>query len=62
VLYAISDEYHQSFVANRHPQATDVLIDACGAATALLIVALLLQRSKKQTESVISSPLSVVDE
>jgi len=38
VLYAISDEYHQSFVALRHPQATDVLIDACGAATALLLL------------------------
>ncbi|HET9224526.1 MAG TPA: VanZ family protein [Roseiflexaceae bacterium] len=38
VIYAISDEWHQSFVAGRHPQATDVLIDACGAATALLVV------------------------
>lgn len=38
VLYAISDEFHQSFVALRHPAARDVLIDACGAATALLIV------------------------
>jgi VanZ family protein len=41
VVYAISDEWHQSFVSNRHPQATDVLIDACGAATALLIAWLL---------------------
>jgi VanZ family protein len=38
VLYAISDEYHQSFVALRHPEARDVVIDACGAATALLII------------------------
>jgi VanZ family protein len=37
VLYASSDEWHQSFVPNRHPQVTDVLIDACGAATGLLI-------------------------
>ncbi|MBK9945278.1 MAG: VanZ family protein [Kouleothrix sp.] len=36
-LYAISDEYHQSFVANRHPAVRDVIIDACGAATALLL-------------------------
>jgi VanZ family protein len=43
-LYASSDEWHQSFVANRHPAATDVLIDACGAATALLIVWLLRRR------------------
>ena len=38
VLYACSDELHQSFVANRHPAARDVVIDACGAATALLLV------------------------
>src|SRR3954469_4439695 len=33
VLYAASDEWHQSFVPGRHPQFTDVLIDACGAIT-----------------------------
>jgi VanZ family protein len=38
VLYACSDEIHQSFVENRHPAVRDVMIDACGAATALLIV------------------------
>ena len=38
VLYACTDELHQSFVANRHPAARDVVIDACGAVTALLIV------------------------
>jgi VanZ family protein len=37
-LYAVSDEFHQSYVALRHPAARDVIIDACGAATALLIV------------------------
>ncbi len=31
VLYAISDEFHQSFTPGRMPQATDVLIDAAGA-------------------------------
>jgi VanZ family protein len=62
VIYAISDEWHQSFVAGRHPQATDVLIDACGAATALLIVWLKLRRTEKLAESVVSRPLSVVDE
>jgi VanZ family protein len=44
VLYAVSDEWHQSFVALRHPQATDVLIDGCGAATALLVAALIVRR------------------
>ncbi len=37
VVYAASDEWHQSFVPGRHPQPTDVLIDACGAAAGLLI-------------------------
>ena len=37
-LYAVSDEYHQSFVALRQPAARDVIIDACGAATVLVIV------------------------
>ena len=37
VLFAASDEWHQSFVPGRHPQLTDVLIDLCGAATGLLI-------------------------
>jgi VanZ family protein len=38
VLYAASDEWHQSFVPGRHPQGTDILIDAAGAATGLLIL------------------------
>jgi len=38
VLYAISDEVHQSFVPGRHPALYDVLFDAGGAlAMALLI-------------------------
>jgi VanZ family protein len=37
VLYAASDEWHQSFVPGRHPAATDVLIDTAGAASALLL-------------------------
>jgi VanZ family protein len=35
VLYAASDEFHQSFTPNRFPSPWDVLIDAAGAATAL---------------------------
>lgn len=37
LLYALSDEFHQSFVPNRHPDIFDVLTDAAGAATALFI-------------------------
>ncbi len=31
MLYAISDEFHQSFVANRSPMVIDVLIDTLGS-------------------------------
>jgi len=34
VLYAASDEYHQTFVEGRHGTATDVAIDAAGVAVA----------------------------
>ncbi len=37
LLYAISDEFHQSFTPGRHPALSDVVIDQLGAATALLI-------------------------
>ncbi len=34
VLYAVSDEYHQSTVENRHGSPVDVLIDSLGVALA----------------------------
>ena len=38
VLYALSDEYHQSFVAGRHPSWVDaLLIDPSGASIALAV-------------------------
>jgi len=36
VLFAMSDEFHQSFVRGRHPALRDVGIDSFGAALALL--------------------------
>lgn len=36
-LYAVSDEWHQSFIPRREATLRDVLIDAAGALTALLI-------------------------
>ena len=36
--YACSDEIHQLFVADRAGRGTDVIIDMCGAAIALLII------------------------
>jgi VanZ family protein len=31
VLFAITDEYHQSFTPGRHSSVVDVFIDSCGA-------------------------------
>ena len=36
VAYAISDEWHQSFVEGRHGSPIDVLIDTAGASVAAL--------------------------
>jgi VanZ family protein len=36
VLYAVSDEFHQGFVAGRHESAVDVGIDAAGALIAVV--------------------------
>ena len=35
IAYAISDEYHQSFVEGRHGSPIDVLIDSAGVAIAV---------------------------
>lgn len=46
VLYGLSDEFHQSFVANRHASAPDVAFDALGAAIGVVIgIAVLRLRS-----------------
>jgi len=36
-LYAVSDEFHQSFIPNRGPSAVDVLIDTAGIIVFLII-------------------------
>lgn len=37
VLYACSDEFHQSFIPGRSCQTGDVLIDTCGACLGMFI-------------------------
>ncbi len=46
MLYAVSDEYHQSLVPGRQPRVVDVVIDASGAAIALGIVWLRERRTE----------------
>lgn len=38
LIYAITDEYHQSFIPGRGPSAIDVCIDTCGVIFGILIV------------------------
>ena len=37
IIYAISDEFHQNFSANRGPAITDVLIDSSGAVLGIIL-------------------------
>ena len=45
-LFAISDEFHQSFIASRTASADDVAVDICGALFALAVCALLATRRR----------------
>lgn len=48
VVYAITDEYHQSFVPGRHPSWLDALvIDGSGAAISLFVLSKFIKRGKK---------------
>jgi len=48
ILYAVTDEFHQTFVAGRHPSVWDVVIfDNLGA----LISLWLIQRSRRTAEA-----------
>lgn len=44
VIYAASDEYHQSFIPTRGPSVSDVLIDACGAMIGLAVLLIIRRR------------------
>lgn len=58
VLYAVSDEWHQSFVPGRKAAATDVAIDGIGALLGLLGWRLALRRlaaSKQPTAAAVDT-------
>ncbi|MEA2125363.1 MAG: hypothetical protein QOI80_2145 [Solirubrobacteraceae bacterium] len=46
VAYAITDEYHQTFVEGRHGAPVDVLIDGAGVALAIYLATTILARSR----------------
>ncbi|MBA2871229.1 VanZ family protein [Anoxybacillus calidus] len=45
-VYAMTDEWHQSFQPGRTALVSDVVIDACGAALALLFVRIYLRMKR----------------
>jgi VanZ family protein len=47
LLYAVSDEWHQSFVEGRHGSPIDVGIDAIGILVAVLLIRRLWPRNPK---------------
>lgn len=53
VLYAVSDEYHQTFVEGRVGAVQDVLIDSAGVFTAILFTVIILLLSRKLRYSLV---------
>ena len=47
VLYAVTDEYHQTFTPGRHAAVRDVVIDAAGAIICLGTLYLIRAKGKK---------------
>ena len=48
IIYAASDEIHQSFIPGRGPQVTDVMIDTMGVLLGILLVMLVIKIYKKR--------------
>lgn len=50
ILYAISDEFHQSFVSDRTPMVKDVIIDSIGLITMIVFLGIIwnIKRMKKK--------------
>ena len=46
ILYAISDEFHQSFVPGREPRVRDVIIDSVGSVAGAIIWTRLFLKTK----------------
>jgi VanZ family protein len=50
VAYAVSDEYHQTFVDGRTGTWEDIVVDALGIASALLLIRMRLARQRGSAE------------
>ena len=50
-LYAASDEFHQSFVADRGPSVVDVMIDSAGVIAGVLLTVWVLRRVAKNRQN-----------
>jgi VanZ family protein len=51
MMYAASDEFHQTFVKSRTPSVRDVLLDVAGASLGLLIAASFANRRFKNAQT-----------
>lgn len=49
IIYAASDEFHQSFIPERTPKITDVMIDTMGVMFGILIILTGIQIMEKNT-------------
>ena len=56
-LFAVSDEFHQTFVKSRTPSVRDVLLDIAGAILGLLVGASLARRDPKKFRAPINSEI-----
>ena len=55
IIYALSDEYHQSFVPNRGPKLSDVFIDSLGVITGIFILSVFIARKDKHLRGYIAN-------
>jgi VanZ family protein len=51
ILFALSDEFHQSFIEGRNSSTSDVMIDTAGAAFALTIAGYFSSNSNSKSIS-----------
>lgn len=48
-VYAASDEFHQTFIPGRSGKPSDVVIDALGAALAILLLCFCMQKKRRRS-------------